>query len=61
MESRIRSIQLRRLGQGLRPPGIPIHRVIGMLQEIGTGLLYEAIRLAAGGCAGHARTVSRTD
>ena len=56
-----RSIQLRRLGQGLRSPGIPIHRVIGMLQEIGTGLLYEAIRLAAGGCAGHARTVSRTD
>jgi hypothetical protein len=61
MESRIGRFSFAACGQGLRPPGIPIHRVIGMLQEIGTSLLYEAIRLAAGGCAGHARTVSRTD
>lgn len=56
-----RPLQFRGLRQRFRSPGIPIHRVIGVLQEIGTSLLYEAIRLAAGGCAGHARTVSRTD
>ncbi len=33
-------------GQRFRPPGIPIDGVIGMLQEIGTGLGMEPVRLA---------------
>ncbi len=35
-------------GEGLRPPAVPVHRIVGMLQKIGTGFFGQAV-------AGHAR------
>jgi hypothetical protein len=29
--------------QGLRPPGVPIHRVMGVLLQIGAGALEQAV------------------
>jgi len=32
-----------RLLEGLRCPGVPVHRVVGVLQEVGTGLVDKAV------------------
>src|SRR4029079_18698939 len=41
-----RLVLLLGLGKGLRTPGVPVHRVVGMLQEVGTLLLGESVRVA---------------
>ena len=43
---------LLRLGQRLVPPGIPVHRVVGMLQQIRARLLRQAVRRFGFGGAG---------
>src|SRR5439155_20554521 len=40
-----RSILLSRLRQRLRPPGVPIDRIVGMLKQIRTGLIDEPVGL----------------
>jgi hypothetical protein len=39
--------------EGFWPPGIPIHWIVGVLEEIGTGLVGEAV-----GLWGHADLVA---
>ena len=41
-----RTFEQRRLRERLRPPGIPVNRVVRMLEKIRTGLMNEAIRPA---------------
>jgi hypothetical protein len=37
-----------RLGQGLFPPGQPVHRIEGMLQQLGALLVDQAVGLLTG-------------
>ena len=43
MERKIGLFSTTRLFEGLLAPGMPIHRVVGVLQQIGTLLLCQAI------------------
>ena len=42
-------VLLLRLVEGLIAPGVPVHGVVGVLQQVGAGLLCEAVGVGVGG------------